>query len=278
MISLSYNVRVSPRQDFRPSPLLSYLNPLASRPLEVFTSPVAEYSLSLEDLNQRIVVPFNGSREINLDGHTIPFSAIERIEIRAAGIDQDILPLHKIFGRLGSFESSGADVSTEFIKSTSQFEAKHRFPRKAGCNSPRPEVFDRLVTNERLRKATIGRFRSRNFTDAVEAAFKCLANSVKEVSGHNERDGADLMRHVFGAQSPLLRLNALQSRSDKDEHNGYRDIFAGAMTGIRNPRAHEHESKDNLVIALELLTMANHLMRKLDGATKNDTPSEDSTP
>lgn len=277
MISLSYNVRVSPRQDFRPSPLLSYLNPLASRPLEVFTSPVAEYSLSLEDLNQRIVVPFNGSREINLDGHTIPFSAIERIEIRAAGIDQDILPLHKIFGRLGSFESSGADVSTEFIKSTSQFGPSIGSPERPDAIPP-DLLFDRLVTNERLRKATIGRFRSRNFTDAVEAAFKCLANSVKEVSGHNERDGADLMRHVFGAQSPLLRLNALQSRSDKDEHNGYRDIFAGAMTGIRNPRAHEHESKDNLVIALELLTMANHLMRKLDGATKNDTPSEDSTP
>ena len=86
------------------------------------------------------------------------------------------------------------------------------------------------------------------------------------------------MRHVFGAQSPLLKLNALQSQSDQDEHNGYRDIFAGAMTGIRNPRAHESDVEDNPLGALELLTLANHLMRKLDEATRNDALSDESTP
>ena len=140
------------------------------------------------------------------------------------------------------------------------------------------QLYDRLVTNELLRAATRDRFRSRNFTDAVEAAFKCLANAVKERSGNYERDGADLMRHVFGAQSPLLKFSSLRSQSEKDEHNGYRDIFAGVMTGIRNPRAHEHAIKDNPAVALELLTMANHLMRKLDSATKNDAKVEEPTP
>ena len=45
------------------------------------------------------------------------------------------------------------------------------------------------------------------------------------------------------------------------------DIFAGVMAGIRNPRAHEHEIADDAEVALEMLIIANHLMRKLDQAT-----------
>ena len=41
------------------------------------------------------------------------------------------------------------------------------------------------------------------------------------------------------------------------------DIFAGVMAGIRNPRAHEHELEDEPEVALELIILANHLMRKL---------------
>ena len=54
----------------------------------------------------------------------------------------------------------------------------------------------------------------------------------------------------------------------KDEQRGYMDIFAGSMTGIRNPRAHEHDLADEPEVALELLVLANHLMRKLDAATR----------
>ena len=54
-------------------------------------------------------------------------------------------------------------------------------------------------------------------------------------------------------------------------------MFAGAMTGIRNPRAHEHELKDDPKVALELLALANHLMGELGAATKNDMQSNEPT-
>ena len=243
-----------------------------------YTSPVVEYGLSPEELNERVVTPLKGSRDVRLDGRTIPFSGIERIEIKAEGKDLKLPSSPNSFlDPLRQFEWSGTDVTREFIKDPPAWGPKIGAPERPEA-IPVDQLFDRLVTNEPLREATRNRFRSRNFTDAVEAAFKCLANSVKERSGHHQGDGAGLMRHVFGSQSPLLTLNALRSRSDKDEHDGYRDIYAGAMTGIRNPRAHEHEIKDNPAVALELLTMANHLMRKLNSAKKNDTRAEESTP
>ena len=104
-------------------------------------------------------------------------------------------------------------------------------------------------------------FADGHYSTAVEKAFVCLNNMVKEKSVLNDKDGADLMRTAFSANSPVLAVNSFQSQSDKNEQQGYMHIFAGAMTGIRNPRVHEHSLEDEPEIALELLVLANHLMR-----------------
>ena len=129
------------------------------------------------------------------------------------------------------------------------------------------QLFDELVTSDLIKQSSAALFGDGYYTRAVEEAFKCLNNAVKDKSGSADRDGAQLMRAVFSANSPLLRFNPLQSQSDRNEQAGYMDIFAGAMTGIRNPRAHEHSLVDAPEVALELLVLANHLMRKLDAAT-----------
>ena len=128
--------------------------------------------------------------------------------------------------------------------------------------------FDELVTNPELRSVSRELFEIEHYARAVEEAFKCLNNAVKRKSGLKTQDGAGLMKSAFSANSPKLALNDLSTKSEKDEQLGYMDIYAGAITGIRNPRAHEHELEDKPEIALELLTLANHLMRKLDAATK----------
>ena len=74
------------------------------------------------------------------------------------------------------------------------------------------------------------------------------------------------MRKAFSAQSPIIQLNKLKSESEKNEQRGYMDIYAGVMSGIRNPRAHEHKLQDKPEEALELLVLANHLMRRLEAA------------
>ena len=280
MRRLSYNVRIFRKEGYRPLSLFATSAP-PSRPsertsmlqnifgttLEDHSTPVVEYGLSLEELNERVVVPIANLREVRLSDQAITFSAIERVEILAEGTGSGVLPIHdRLLDRYRAFEYSGSDVSREFIKDTPEWGPKIGLPERPEA-IPVNQLFDRLVTNESLRQATRQRFLSRNFADAVEAAFKCLNNAVKAKSGHDERDGADLMRHVFSAKAPLLKLNEFKSQSDKDEHNGYREIFAGVMTGIRNPRAHEHLVKDNPPVALELLTVANHLMRRLENAT-----------
>lgn len=128
-------------------------------------------------------------------------------------------------------------------------------------------LFDTLVTVEELRSATRELFKDGHYANSVERAFICIDNAVRRKSDLT-LTGDRLMRNAFSANNPRLQLNRLQNESDENEQRGYMDIFAGAMVGIRNPRAHEHLIEDELDTAIELLTLANHLMRKLDATVR----------
>ncbi len=124
-------------------------------------------------------------------------------------------------------------------------------------------LFDQMITETNLSAAVRPLFRDGHYARSVEEAFKFLNNAVKGRSGDALRDGQALMMNTFADAHPVLRLNRLRSQSERDEQMGYKFIYAGAMTGIRNPRAHEHDLRDDPDMALEMLVLANHLTRML---------------
>ena len=125
-------------------------------------------------------------------------------------------------------------------------------------------LFDQLVNEPALVSSSRKLFADGHYTKAVEEAFKRLKNEVKTLSGLMDAEGVGLMQSALSPKKPLLKLNKLKSTSEKDEQRGYMDLFSGAMTAIRNPRAHEHDIEDEPRVALELLIFANHLMGKLE--------------
>ena len=129
-------------------------------------------------------------------------------------------------------------------------------------------LFDSLITDQNLRVTTRKLFIDGHYALAVEEGFKCVNNAVKSRSGLNA-DGAGLMRTVFSPNKPILKLNDLKTVSQRDQQQGYMDIFAGCMTGIRNPRAHEHRYWDEINVALELLALANHLLQMANKAKRS---------
>jgi len=128
-------------------------------------------------------------------------------------------------------------------------------------------LYDVLVTHDGLREVSRQLFVDGHYARAVEEAYKFFNNEVKRRAG-SKKDGPDLMHHVFNEDRPIMKLNALRSTSERDEQAGYRFIFAGAMAGVRNPRAHEHDLRDQPEAALELLVMANHLLRAVGKAKR----------
>jgi uncharacterized protein (TIGR02391 family) len=129
-------------------------------------------------------------------------------------------------------------------------------------------IFDALVTDAALRDTSRQLFLEGHHALAVEEAFKCVNNVVKARTGLGA-DGADLMRTALSPKKPVLKLSDLRTESQQNQQLGYMQMLAGCMTGIRNPRAHEHRYLDEPHVALELLVMANHLLRVVRGAKRS---------
>ena len=114
------------------------------------------------------------------------------------------------------------------------------------------------------------RFHGGFYADAVEAALKEVNSRVKRLYKKyrgEEKDGQDLMRKAFTASNPLLIFEGIDTESGRNVQEGYMQIFAGAMQGIRNPKAHENMSISR-EDAVKRLILASLLMDKIDEATR----------
>ncbi|MGD9889933.1 MAG: TIGR02391 family protein [Dehalococcoidia bacterium] len=120
-------------------------------------------------------------------------------------------------------------------------------------------AYDFMIVSPELRGVSRDLYRDGYYVRAVEEAYKLVNNLVKERAGLNE-DGQALMLRAYSEQNPALKINDMKSESQKNEQAGYSFILAGCMRGIRNPRAHEHDLRDDPVSALEMLIWANHLI------------------
>lgn len=71
------------------------------------------------------------------------------------------------------------------------------------------------------------------------------------------------MAEAFNEKNPIIKLNDLETKSDIDEQRGFKLLFMGAMTGIRNPIGHETYELDKNT-ALEYLAFLSLLFRKAE--------------
>ena len=64
-------------------------------------------------------------------------------------------------------------------------------------------------------------------------------------------------------EDPIIVLGDLSTETGKNIQEGYMHIFAGAMMGIRNPKAH-HNIEIDAKRAIHFLSLASLLMYKID--------------
>jgi len=129
-------------------------------------------------------------------------------------------------------------------------------------------AFDgRAVMHPVVLRVAEPRMEAGQYADAVESAFKELNNAVKEkvrTKFDKELDGQKLMQRVFAQDNPILFVkDNLDTQTKKDTQQGYMMMFSGAMSAIRNPKAHQNMtiSRDD---AIRKLMFASMLMYKLD--------------
>jgi uncharacterized protein (TIGR02391 family) len=113
-----------------------------------------------------------------------------------------------------------------------------------------------------IREEVAGRFAIREYADAVMAALQVVAQTVRDKTGLHE-DGARLMADAFGGDRPYLLFEDPMPLTQRAMQSGYQQLFAGAMTGVRNPKAHSLVTIDR-DRCIHFLFLASLLAHKLN--------------
>lgn len=118
----------------------------------------------------------------------------------------------------------------------------------------------------------------KNYFHAVFEATKSITQKVRELSGL-QTDGVELVEQAFGLGAtnlPFLAFNKLESPTQQSEHKGLTNLMKGLLGTFRNvgahaPKIHWEVTEQD---ALDLLTMASFIHRRLDSAIR--TPKKGS--
>ena len=106
-------------------------------------------------------------------------------------------------------------------------------------------------------------FDDAHYPQATFEACKFVDKAVQNLVGIG-KSGHDLMMQALNEAKPLIQLTSMSSVSEVDEQKGYRHMFAGAMSAIRNPRGHEYGMSDPPSLCLDHLSVVSVLLRRLE--------------
>ncbi len=108
-----------------------------------------------------------------------------------------------------------------------------------------------------------------NYFHSVLESSKGLVRRIQDLAGVTY-DGQNLMENVFQDNTPILIINNFQSKSEKDEHRGFRNLLIGIVAMFRNPASHELKVEWDMSEqdALDILAMISYCHRRLDNAQK----------
>jgi len=128
------------------------------------------------------------------------------------------------------------------------------------------------VLDTRLWQAVQNSYESGNYTGAILDALHFLSNLIREKTGL-ESDGVALAGQAFGGKSPKLKVNKLQSESDKNVQRGIEQLVRGIYQGIRNPRSHEKYT-DSEKDAEAIILFINYLIKTIEQSKSPFTKSD----
>jgi uncharacterized protein (TIGR02391 family) len=128
------------------------------------------------------------------------------------------------------------------------------------------KAYEGLDLHPEIERAAGQLFRDGHYKNAIQDAVIALNNLVRLRSGLAE-DGTTLMEQAFSPKSPILKFNGLADDSDRNEQKGFMMMFSGAVTGLRNPRAHKL-IQDDPERALEFIAFVSLLAKLVDSAKR----------
>jgi uncharacterized protein (TIGR02391 family) len=193
----------------------------------------------------------------HLPGQQPPYSGAPQSEINLALAEAWAWLVAQ--GLLVPAESGGLDWRV-LSRRARRFEDETEFARYAVARMLPKESLHLRISN----KAWSAFMRS-EFDVAAFQAMKAVEVAVREASGlPNDLLGVKLMRKAFDPKDgPLTDMEA--EEGEKDARSA---LFAGAIGSYKNPHSHRDVQLTDPSEAVEIIMLANHLLRIIDARAK----------
>lgn len=116
----------------------------------------------------------------------------------------------------------------------------------------------------KVKEHSLDLFNDGHYAQTIFESGEALENFVKRKANITDEYLSKAMVKAFNENDPIIKLNKLTSRSDKDEQEGFRFLYMGAMKGIRNPKAHDNIKQVDKNRTLEYLAFISLLFRRAE--------------
>ena len=97
-----------------------------------------------------------------------------------------------------------------------------------------------------------------NYSPSILDAIHLYSDVIREKTGL-DGDGSALVGQAFGGDDPRLRLNRLQTETERNIQKGAEQLSRGLYLAIRNPRSHE-QIQDSKQTADSIIYFIDHLL------------------
>ena len=126
---------------------------------------------------------------------------------------------------------------------------------------PAPLTFPKELLHPRILEKAWPAYMRTDFDNAAFEAMKTVEISVRDAAGYGpEKIGVNLIQDAFSqGKGPLIDATAPSA-----EQVSRMNLFLGAIGTYKNPQSHRDVNLNDPVEALEIILLANHLLRIVD--------------
>lgn len=132
-------------------------------------------------------------------------------------------------------------------------------------DEPSSDKFDSNQFHHEIKTHCRKLYMEGNYFHAVLEAAKLYNSLVKSKTG-SDKDGQSLMMEAWNIDKGLLKINSLETETQRNFQDGIKFLSAGLISGFRNPTAHEpalHWIIDEQD-ATDILSLVSFLLRQYD--------------